>query len=120
MYRGKPPDVPEAGSGHDDTLIEFGLTGEASDGFTLSICHPQPVAASIRGWQFAGVWQRVGSASLGSLPKHSPIVSVGTVVSRITPTGSARRSLQERPDTNHHIVNADISAFWYDPPALKT
>jgi len=28
---GKPPDVPEAGSGHDDTLIEFGLTGEASD-----------------------------------------------------------------------------------------
>jgi hypothetical protein len=40
MHRGKPPDVPEAGSGHDDTLIEFGLTGEASDGFMLSVCHP--------------------------------------------------------------------------------
>jgi hypothetical protein len=40
MHGGKPPDVPEAGSGHDDILIEFGLTGEASDGFTLSVCHP--------------------------------------------------------------------------------
>jgi len=40
MHGGKPPDVPEAGSGHDDTLIEFGLTGEASDGFTRSVCHP--------------------------------------------------------------------------------
>jgi hypothetical protein len=47
MHGGKPPDVPEAGSGHDDTLIEFGLTGEASDGFTRSVCHPS-VAASIR------------------------------------------------------------------------
>jgi hypothetical protein len=26
MHGGKPPDVPEAGSGHDDILIEFGLT----------------------------------------------------------------------------------------------
>lgn len=53
-------------------------------------------------------------------PKHSPIVNVGTIVSEITAYRESRKHLQGAPDTNHHIVNVDISVFWYDVPAVKT
>jgi hypothetical protein len=41
-------------------------------------------------------------------------------MSEIRGTGRTGEGLQKAPDTNHHIVNADISVFWYDVPAVKT